>query len=63
MSLSFQIEICMATEEKGKHITDSEHVKMNFEIVKKKITQFKLLSQENHRMNSGPLTLQFKRGN
>jgi hypothetical protein len=44
MSLSFQIEICMETKEKRKHIIDSEHVKMNSEIVKKKITQFKLLS-------------------
>ena len=36
MSLSFQIEICMAKEEKGKHITTSEHIKMNSEIVEKR---------------------------
>ena len=36
MSLSFQIEICMEKEEKGKHITASEHIKMNSEIVEKR---------------------------
>jgi len=28
----------MAKEEKGKHINASEHIKMNFELVKKRIT-------------------------
>jgi hypothetical protein len=38
MILSFQIEICMEKEEKGKHITTSEHIKMKSEIVEKRIT-------------------------
>jgi hypothetical protein len=50
----------MDKEEKGKHITASEHIKMNFELVRKKYTQFRLLNQEHHKMNYGPLPLQFK---
>ena len=48
--------------EKGKQIIASEHIEMNFELVKKKITSFKLLSRERHKTNSRLLTLQFKRG-
>ena len=35
MSLSFQIEIFMSKDEKGKHIIALEHIKMNYEIVEK----------------------------
>jgi hypothetical protein len=50
----------MVKEEKGKHVTASEHIKMNSELVSKKYTQFRFLNQERHKMNSRPLTLQFK---
>jgi hypothetical protein len=45
---------------KGKHVIASKHIKMNSELVRKKYTQFILLNQEHHKMNYGPLTLQFK---
>jgi hypothetical protein len=47
---------------KGKQITTSEHIEMNYELVKRRIASFKFLSREQHKMNSGLLTLQFKRG-
>jgi len=54
----------MAEEGNGKHITASDHIKMNYELVRKKYThEFKLLSLEHHQTNSKLLTLQFKRGN
>jgi hypothetical protein len=46
---------------KGKQITASEHIEMNSELVKKRITSFKLLSREHHKTNSRLLTLQFKK--
>jgi hypothetical protein len=46
---------------KGKQITASEHIEMNYEVVKKRVTLFKLLSRERHKMNSGLLILQFKK--
>ena len=50
----------MVKEKRGKHIIASEHIKMNYELVRKKDTWFRLLNQEHHKMNYGPLTLQFK---
>jgi hypothetical protein len=51
----------MVKEEKGKHITASEHIKMNSKLVRRKYTQFRLLNQEHHKINHVPLTIQFKK--
>ena len=48
--------------EKGKPITASDHIEMNYELVKK-ITSFKLLSRECYKTIFGLLTVKFKRGN